>query len=101
VKSRRNERGWLLNVLSALAANLLTKAIGHLLDVPSAPFSLRLGFKTFAGWVALFVVSILAVEALLSVYRRWSEPQAPPPANDPYLRAVSDLKQDSLSHPSA
>jgi len=94
-------RNWWTNVLCVLAANLLTRAVGYLLDVPSAPFSFREGFKTFAGWVIVFMVSISAVEALVSGFRRWFAPQVPPPQNDPYLRAVSDLKQDSLGNPSA
>jgi hypothetical protein len=98
---RKNGSNWWTNVLCVLAANLLTRAVGYLLDVPSEPFSFREGFKTFAGWVVVFIVSILAVEALVSGFRRWFAPQVPPPQNDPYLRAVSDLKQDSLGNPSA
>jgi hypothetical protein len=91
VKPRRSERGWLLNVCLVLVANLLTRVIGYLLEVPSAHFSLRDGFKTFAGWLLLYAISILALEAIIYVFRKWTAPQEPPPADDPYLQARADV----------
>lgn len=101
VKLRRNERSWLLNIAFVLIADLLTSVIGYLLEVPSVPFSFREGFKSFAGWVLLFAVSIVAVEALFSVYRKWTAPQEPPPADDPYLRALAEVEKGSMGDPAA
>ena len=101
VKLRRNERSWLLNIAFVLVADLLTSVIGYLLEVPSVRFSFREGFKSFAGWVLLFAVSIVGVEALFSVYRKWTAPQEPPPADDPYLRALAEVEKGSMGDPAA
>jgi hypothetical protein len=101
VKSLKNKSSWLLNIVFVLVADLLTNLIGYLLEVPSARFSFREGFKSFAGWVLLFAVSIVAVEALFSVYRKLTAPPEPPPADDPYLRALAEVEKGRMGDPAA
>lgn len=81
---------WVKGLGCAVSANLLTRLVGYLLDVPSAPFSREGGLKGFAGWVLLFALAFLAVEAVSSVYRWWLRKSPQSAAYDPYLMAANE-----------
>ncbi len=91
---RRKKVSLLSAVAFAAAVEVLMRLIGLLLEVPSAPFDFREGGKTLAGWILLFFMSVLAVEALLSLRRWWCRPPAPAPSSDPYLMAVAEMKKE-------
>lgn len=76
------------------AIRLIMSLIASLLEVPSAPFGFRGGATTFAGWVLLFLVSVVAVESVSSVLRRWLVKPTPPRAYDPYLMALSEMEKE-------
>jgi hypothetical protein len=91
---RKSSFSWLSGIAYAAAVEVLMRLIGLLLEVPSAPFDFREGGKTLAGWILLFFISVLAVEALLSLRRWWCRPPAPAPSSDPYLRAVAEMEKE-------
>ena len=70
------------------------RLIAFLLEVPSPPLTLREGGRVFAGWLLLFLLSHLAVAALLSVRLRWLQRPTPPRAYDAYLMALSELESE-------
>jgi hypothetical protein len=90
----KHSRGWLSSIAYVAALHFLLRLFAFLLEVQSTPFSLRDGGKVFAGWLLLLMVCCLAIEAFLSVWRRWLGPPAPPVAADPYLLAVAELQKE-------
>ena len=91
---RKGTFSWLSVIAYAAAVEALMRLIGFFLEAPSAPFGFREGGKTLAGWTVLFLMSVLSVEALLSMRRWWCRPPAPAPSSDPYLRAVAEMEKE-------
>ena len=93
--------GGMLSSLAYVAASqLLMRLVAFLLGVPSSPFSVRDGGKVFAGWILLYAVCCLAIEAVLFLRRKWFTSQASPRAADPYLMAVAELQDERQGRPS-
>jgi hypothetical protein len=96
----KRSSGVLFSLAYVAASQLLMRLIAFLSDVPSSPFSVRDGGKVFAGWVLLYAVCCLAIEAVLFLRRRWFTSQASPRAADPYLMAVAQLQDEAQGKPS-
>lgn len=91
---RTQKYSWLSGIAYVASVQLLIRLIGFLLEVPSAPLDFREGGKAMAGWILLYSISCLALEALLHLWRRWRKPPGPVPAFDPYLMAVAELEKE-------
>ena len=78
--------GWvkfLLQLANVVAFQLLMRLIAFLLEVPSKAFSFRQGWKVFVGWILLALVSLLAVELILSRCRWWRTLMSPKASSSP------------------
>lgn len=94
MRSFNDKPVWLTSIVYAWSLQLLVRLIGLLLDVPSSPLGFREGGRVFVGWVLLYGVCFLAIEALLSLRRRWFSRPVPPAPYDPYLLAVAEMQEE-------
>lgn len=94
MKARKGWVEYLSNIAYAVAISLLMRLIVFLLEVPSDFFTFRQGGKVLAGWILLFFMSTLSVNAVISVCRWWRTLKSPESPSLQGLQEVFGLEKE-------